>query len=946
MPSIKISQLNIANSLSDTDYLVVDNLNSTKKTSVNTLVEKVSTSMTVGAIEAAIVSLSSSVIYDRINTIIAQVSGLSATYWNTAYDLINSRNSEWNRAYDFISNTEEATMTEKYLVTSPSIQIKGEIEPGNILVIYTAITVESVAGLAIGASVRDSNNKIGTIKHIDTANKIIYVREESSSSDFNIDITLDILTAGSTAASTSARAFGCERFNTILRENHTLKIFNACTTGINAIDNITSLAITKSGDIETTNYHYKIAQFEYATGRVSLPFPISDTASVLIQNTSIEKLDNSNSNILNISKSSLHGALIYRAVGSSSTPAPEAYKLVYVLGDSEIGRAGDNSIFEDKGLFSINRWASDIKNVIDGNGTGPSTGEYKSIYHFPLTIKELKDNAAKYAKGFVTRRVSSFISSDKQRLQLDLLPNKLPSSELTSDGGIVDIFIDNSVAYNNAGNIVGGFTAAVRDVLNKTLTRIYLQPGVYYTSPFNIDDNTFITGASERNTIIRTLPWNFDDTGNPNNTACLINGSGKKNIDISNITIDGNYNNNISWESFTKNFIINNNLVDDITYRNVNVINTAGGGIYAKKSNNLKLVTSSIRNGGLGITVDEQSTAFYAPQSNSFTIHNCNMENWLGSIDLSLTLVGSVTNNVIKNCGSGVLAYGSSSLLLSPNLVLGQNNELLPVADLYDTNFDAVNLDIDSPNYISDIILYMRDGVPADLSTSEGVVLSSSIETLVELNGYVYTLKHPAFNYSTYGVLSTPSISIISSPAQLSGGYVQFKIVQDALSAIPTYSKLHSSYYSLTTRLTGEKLVGLNYKLKATEYLYTGSTDTKIRPTYYQFLSVGTGSILELTLNNTFPNVTHPSVLAVGDIIKPFFVSRQDTDSFDGLDFKITRINDIGDYKLSAINTTYTNNISTLQTLNTNLTQIYPNIPYIGVKNEYIISRGRINKTS
>lgn len=943
MPSIKISQLNIANSLSDTDYLVVDNLNSTKKTSVNTLVEKVSTAMTIGAIEAAIVSLSSSVIYDQINTIIAQVSGLSATYWNTAYDLINSRNSEWNRAYDFISNTEEATMTEKYLVTSPSIQIKGEIEPNNILVIYTAITVESVAGLVIGDRVRDINYKEGIIKHIDTANKIIYIHEDSSTSDFNIDAALGIIKVNTNTPSTSARAFGCERFNTILRENHTIKIFNANVTSINPIESVNGLTITKSGDIATTSYRYKIAQFEYATGRVSPPFPASDNLSVLIDNTSIEKLDNSNFNILEINKTKLHGILVYRAIGPNTSPTPDAYKLVYVLGDNEIGKAGDNSIFEDKGLFSINRWASDIKNVIDGNGTGPSTGEYKSIYHFPLTIKELNDNTAKYAKGFVTRRVSSFISSDKQRLQLSLLPNSPPSTTELSNSGVVDVFIDNSVAYNTAGNIVGGFKAAVRDVLNKTLTRIYLPPGVYYTSPFDIDHNTFITGASERNTIIRTLPWNFDDTGNVNNTACLINGSNKKNIDISNITIDGNYSNNISWESFTKNFIINNYLVDDITYRNVNIINTAGGGIYAKKSNNLKLVTSNIRNGGLGITIDEQSTALYASQSNSFTIHNCNMENWLGSVDLSLVLVGSVTNNVIKNCGSGVLAYGSSSLLLSPNLVLGQNNELLPVADLYDTNFDAVNLDIESPNYISDLILYMRDGVPADLSTSTGVMLSSSIETLVELNGYVYTLKNPAFNYSTYGVLSTPSISIISSPAQLAGGYVQFKIVQDALSAIPTYGQLHTSYYSLATRLTGEKLVGLNYKLKATEYLYTDSADTKIRPTDYQFLSIGTGSILELTLDTASTNVTHPSVLAVGDIIKPFYVSRE-SDTFDELDFKVTRINDTGTYKLSAINTTYTNTFSASQSVTIN--DSYTNRPYIGVKNEYIISKGRINKTS
>lgn len=932
MPSIKISQLNIAKSLSGTDYLVIDNAIATQKTTIDTLVKKVSSTMTVDAIQSAIVSLSSSVIANYISTLVVQSSALSASNWNSTYTTVYNTSAAWNRAYTFISNTEQTVMAEKYYVTGSATQIKGEIKPNNILDIYTAITVSNIPGaIQVTHVVKDASFKTGTIKYIDSVNNIIYVRENNTDTDYKVDENLSVVTPeGGDVASVTALKY--EKFNDVLRENHTLKIFNAFITDTNPVDELStsSVSIARSGNLQTTGYRYKIAQFDYNTGRVSLPSPLVNDDSFHILNGTIEELDNSNFNILNITKSQYYGILIYRYIGPNLTPAPEDYQLVYVLGDSEIGKT-TLVTFEDKGLFGINRWASDIKNVIDGNGTGASTGEYKSIYHFPLDIKELNDNTVKYAKGFVTKSIDSFLG--KQTLQLRNTELDLQSN------GVVDIFIDNSAAYDSVGNLVGGFKAAIRDISNKTLSRIYLSPGVYYTSPFDIEDNTVITGASERNTFIKTLPWNFDSVGNPLQTACLINGSNKKNIDISNITIDGNYNNNISWANFANNFIINNNLGDGVTYQNVNIINTAGGGIYAKKSNNFKIVTSNIQNGGLDITVNEQSTALYAPQSNSFTIHNCKMENWLGDIDLSLSLVGSVTNNIIKNCGYGVLAYGSSSLLLSPNLILGQNNELLPIADLYDTNFDSINLDIDSNYYTSDVILYMREGVPVDL-TAVGVTLSSSIETLVELNGFTYTLNIPAFNYSTYGTLSAPSISIISSPGDLANGYVKFKIVSDALASIPTYGQLYQSYYALTTRPTGEKLVGLNYKVKATEYLYIGTTDTKIRPTSYQFLTVGTGSTL--VLNFAINNVT-PSVLAVGDIIRPVNVNIAELTSFNNLDFKITRINynsDTLSYTLSAVNTSYTNAYNSPNS-------IPPvNLPYLGVKNEYIISKGRINKTS
>ena len=853
------------------------------------------------------------------------VSALSAS-WSQGNSAVNaaveSTSASWNKTYTVVGSNSAAwsnnILYARYGIPYNNIQIKGAISQNSLLV-YTALVVEEVPlGLAVGITVQDDNNKLGTLRYIDRINKILYIEEV----DYNTNFIIGDYTTNN---NNSFTVIEVDSFSSTLQTNHTLKIFNATDNILSAAslpdDSVSVLPVNPTGT-PTTVYDYKIAQFKYSDGKFSSTSTSTDVTSCY--NVAPALLNDTNFNRLVLKRSSNdYGLAIYR---KTSNEEELGYRLITILGEGELGASTSSISYLDRGGLNANIWASDIKDDITGSYVDNST------FYIPTNIDDLASD--RYSTGFTTVRLTSF--SARQ----EVVMNK----SLTGCSTVADIFIDCSAMYNNTGELVGGFAKAIEDNSKGNISKIYIPSGNYYTSTLRLSSNCLLEGETKDGTNIILLPWEFYGQG-------AINASNITNFNIENITIDGNHANNLGRNNFEYNFLLNTKDSSKFVLENINVVNSTRGGIYALRSEDFKIINTSVKNGAIELTADTRGTALFAQQAVSFILNSNNFENWLGPINLSVSRIGSAANNVIKNCGAGIVVYGATSLQISPNLILGQDNEMLPVADLFDTKFDAVNIELEAgEEYISDIILYMRDGKGAwlsNLTLSSGtsslpgtnVTLSTEIKTLVKTGNYSYTLPFSSFNYSTYAN-NVPTISIISTEDNLKQGRVQFKLNTAAIDSLSTYGELKLAYDALTGRPEGETLVSLVYKIKATEYLFLDrSNDDLITIDSYQF---NTSNKLILNLD-TKSNI---SLFSINDVIYGVNLTNGSTN----IDQRELIVEDVVVETVgSNITTAYlvcsgNYNIQDPQNTLIDCINTGESPSYVGIKNSFTISKGTINK--
>lgn len=919
MPNIKIADLKVSDNLLGSDYLIVDNSITTKKAALSTIVGTISSLVNPNSLNNAVRALSSAALDELIialsanvpaalNSLVNAVSTLSAVKWNNTYTTVYSNSAVWNNTF----------LKDNYGITDNSIQIKGEVF-NKTLTLYTALFLTSIAGLTVGNTVQDSNNgKVGVLKYIDGDNLIAYVKENNTTTNFNVGSILQ----GGTGTIRSI-----ETFEGTILPNHSVKIFNATDNTLSAApaSNLNVTAISPYADLPTL-YNYKIAQFKFSDGKIS---SIStETATTSCYNRDPDFLNNTNLNRLSITRTSTdYGVLVYRRENSSIEN--DGYRLISVLGERELGAGTINIPYLDRGGFNTNTWASNIKDTTNGDIKA------SSIYYFPVNAEDLTQS--KYDKGFTVARLSAF--TNRQTITIN--------KQLTGVTEPVDIFIDSSATYDKNGVLVGGFKKAILDNATGIIPQIYILNGNYYTSTITLTSNIIIEGESKKGVTIKSLPWEFNSS---TKKSSIITAVKEHDISVKSLTLDGNYANNTGWSTFENNFIVNNKEGEYFNYENIDVKNSVGGGIYALEASNFKLINSEIKSGAIELADDSRVTGLYAQQASSFILNTNNFEGWLGAIDLAVTRVGSAANNVIKNCGTGLLVYGATSLQVSPNLIMGQDNEAIPVSDLFDSKFDAINIELEqNQDFISDIILYMRDGSAAWLSSltigpsayGTNVTLTTNINTLVKTDGHHYILPLSSFNYSTYNT-NVPTISIISTEESLQQGRVQFKLTNTAVNSLSTYGQLKLAYSNLTNRPIGETLVGLVYKIKATEYLFTNSeTDDLINIKDYQFNNNNTV--------NLYPtDVSDISLFSVNDIIYGInLTSGQTQINNQDLTVQSIYINYVNDqigvaYLVCSGNYEREDGDIPGAVFTCPATGSRPS--YVGIKNNFVISKGTINK--
>ena len=542
-----------------------------------------------------------------------------------------------------------------------------------------------------------------------------------------------------------------------------------------------STSLSATGDLDDTSgilstFTYRACEFNIVTGAISSPGAVSTALTV-----DKEKFNNVNYiSVLVTRTSSQNGVAIYRKIDSS------AFNLIAVLGPTDAAQP-----YYDYYTFDYIPWSgkSDTDNAYDA-----ATG----IIHVPPVLSTTP------SLGWVDTTIR----------QIDIETGTLSFSD--------------SFYFKNTVTVVHNDTAELQERIlkNSQINKNFLEldSKTYYVARLELPNNFSLKGTSA-NTILKKLPWSSYYAGKFENKIINAAESALR-IGLDRFRINGDMQNQYlvsTSADVAANYAIDIS-GDSIAIDKVSVTNTIGGGIASRGTRVLRISNCDITNGGL--TDQFSASPILADQCTNLRITDSLMENFSDAVDVSLTNVGAVTGNIVKNCGSGILTVGSRQLLVSPNLIIGPAGEYIPGPDMYNSEFDAVNISLpDGVDFFSDVYVYQENGKVFDLTANRGTLSYKvnklrKIDNVEELGSELYSSSPaggaliadytPGVN-KTQGqfrfVINTANVNKI----KVDYAYSKLKAITKPTSSTEPANLLPDYYH-----------VGLVYRALLSEYIHIG----------------------------------------------------------------------------------------------------------------------------
>lgn len=647
----------------------------------------------------------------------------------------------------------------------------------------------------------------------------------------------------------------------LLNLDHKIKVFGVSTVGADVAALTPVSTASRNGVISgsPSNYHYWISQFRFSDGRVAPALKIQGSVS----HSALSLFNLENNIALSLTRTNAaHGLVVYRGTSDSV----DAARLVAVLGPNDLGSSTSGITYVDYGTFANTEWST--KDSLTNTFTTES-----GVIHFPLSPNTTA------LEGWRTMTVQSVTSTSTF---------KCTESAIVTAGAVVEFVHDNTA----------GLQQAINDNRDLALRNIVLPNGTYYTSRLDVPNDFSVIGSGKLTTV-KQIPWNFEyinDNVYPSNKGNIFmsKSSQPQNIYFSDLTIDGNFVNNVQYQEVQSNYAVALPNSQSVDVSKLSITNVVGGGLYLYGSNQIRIQDSDITNGSLTYR-GENLSPIYAGESTNLTITGNLCENFVSPVDVSVSIVGVVVGNTIRNCGSGLLVYGSGSLLSSPNLLMGPDSEYLPSPDTQDSDYNSINIQIPrgGVDYISPAHLYMQRGDVIWLGStdddSSGTVIQGSAVTLSS-NIFVLTkyrnseMVKTAWDYSLNN--GQPIIHIFTENRGDFGrnnGYFQYSVSRVAAAALPNLVDLYNEHgpdllpgtpaipgiaaeaIPAIPAIAGEEIVGLVYQITATAYTYT-ILDERLLIESGIFSTDGSDSFYTVTLKAP----GNFSRFAIGDEVKIF----------------------------------------------------------------------------
>lgn len=458
-----------------------------------------------------------------------------------------------------------------------------------------------------------------------------------------------------------------------------------------SITQLTPNLLETTGSV-THTLSYRIAEMDLLNGNISsaglaaeivVASRVDPISGEIDQRPILDQLDdNYNIGVRITGVNPNKAVMLYRKVQSPTLEGQ--FRLYAVLGPKDI----QEGTYVDYGTFDYVNWGP--KN--------PSDNTFTDMIHVPVNPPEAP------LRGWV----------DVEVTEVDIA-----AATLTIDPPVYG-------ELNGLVNVSHNDTQIIQDTILDFRARgrsaLTLNDHIYVSASLAIPDDFTLRGTPGVSKIIR-LPWSSHFFTTPSNVMITLTPSGTRNVSVQDIMLDGSGQYQVLVEddgNAGNNYGIDFRTgTDRCTVINTRLSNVIGGGLFSEQGSDLRI--------NLVEFSDQIATDRYdwspvkATESANIMITNSRFTNFTDSMDVSVSSKGLVTNNVVANCGSGILVYGSSFLITNPNVILGPSNELLQSPDALNSIFDSVNIRLNEGEvYESDVYRYQENGVNYDLTAQNG----------------------------------------------------------------------------------------------------------------------------------------------------------------------------------------------------------------------------------
>ena len=690
--------------------------------------------------------------------------------------------------------------------------------------------------------------------------------------------------------------------------NDKVKIFGATKTSIGSTVSIASSTMTAapiptSGGSSARTYYYWVSEYDLFTGQVGAASSITPISGT--QSTTLDDMNDVAHVSLTLSRSTTsNGLLIYRqefvGTGNATNRNTSDGKLIAILGRKELGTSNLTSLnYKDYGNYDQTAWAGKgTSNEFIGSGT--TTNQI----HFPLT-------PSGHRRGW---SIDTVVSAGSSSITLSENYN-------LNSGNDVKVVHDNTSSFSTVIDAVSANGG-------NTLT---LSGGTYLTNKLILPTGFTLQGSG-KNTIIKRQYFGNDlDDGDGNSLTSDGNfvGIGTTNgsdITISNITFDGNNVNNVNYESDSDNYLLYFKGVSSSLFKDIEVRNSSASGLYLRESERVSVENSTFVDGSL------TDRYYYQPidaqSSKVFRLNDCLIENFPGSVDISVVEVASTGGNIIRNCGTGIDVYATGKITTSNNIILGPADEWFPSPDIYDSDWDGINIYITRGNtFEGPVLQYLEDGNPKDISSTQLSMLSAGIGTMVGLGGTNASQVSLGTTFLPFNFLTPNSGTFGRENGYIQVGLTSAQTATLGVSSSIGYQIIAAEFQNVPTGLS--TTVGIATGYWGGDGAFTGNLGggTKIG-------SGCTNYVIRLSDSNQV------STFAEGDVVK--LVGHELTPDPSTLEFTVGKIHDGA---LKHLELRFNPNPGTTTVNTTGGSNATPNTGFIYKKKVFLIAKGRVGVT-
>ena len=472
--------------------------------------------------------------------------------------------------------------------------------------------------------------------------------------------------------------------------------------------------------------------------------------------------------------------------------------LIAMIGQRDIGSSSTSSFtYLDYGPFDRTTWGF-------FNTDGSYSSKYQDIRNVKLTYTEDDfTNDLPSTPGWSTRTVLD-VDYDNNRL---IISNPVGSNDNTSPTSLLNYdnltylegeqenFIPTELApltgtypeYNRIQVVhddTVGLQTAIQQQIQKGLRSLFLIGGSYLVRRLDIPskfslvgsgkatvvkkqyfDTSFDTeGVSNEYSRLYAALWcrsPFDQAGNPTSNSSLP----IEDVTIRDLVVDGNNHSNIRGGITTRpegNSLIYADEIRNVNFSSLDIRNSIGDGITAQRATRMSIQNCNV--------FDNSTTyqTFDSPlQATDATVLKVSDSAFLsnpGPVDITTSEVVAFNSCIIRNSGTGLRVFGSRSANTENNLILGPDDEWIPTEDIYDTDFNSVNITCDKTTGTGTggpiRFTYVEENIAKDLSNT---VINTAVYKIKLDNAGNELIDGGPILYRLDDVLTNPEISVLNT---------------------------------------------------------------------------------------------------------------------------------------------------------------------------------------